>query len=469
MATMTIAPASDPPELLRGDQHVDVEDIESTHTLSDSDELTPPLHAVSISPRWNETKTMIWRVTATCWCALVMGANDAAYGAIISSVRAFSCRPEKSILNKLQLELYYQKSYTVISLVFLSPFAGYVISAVLSYTVHQYLGRRGIAFIGPSCHLIAFAIISIHPPFPVLVVLYILVGLGSGFQNAAWNVWIGNMANSSEVLGFLHGFYGVGATVSPLVATSLISKAGWPWYSFYYLMAGGAAIELVYAASAFWTETGAKYRQESEGTTTRGGALYQTRLSLTFKVTWIIAAFLFLYGGTEVAIGGWIVVFMTNIRHGSAFASGMTETGFWLGITVGRFVLGFVSPRIGEKMAIAIYILCAIALELIFWLVPEFIVSAVAVSFVGFFLGTIFPGVVVVATRLLPKHLHVAAIGFAAAFSMGGGAVFPFMIGAIAQVKGVSVLQPILLAMLAVALGIWSTLFKIPTVEQRRV
>lgn len=136
----------------------------------------------------------------------------------------------------------------------------------------------------------------------------------------------------------------------------------------------------------------------------------------------------------------------------------MTETGFWLGVTVGRFVLGFVSPRIGEKLSIAVYILFAIALELIFWLVPQFIVSAIAVSLVGFFIGTIFPGVVVVATRLLPKDLHVAAIGFAAAFSMGGGAVFPFMIGAIAQAKGVTVLQPILLAMLAVALGIWSLL-----------
>jgi fucose permease len=143
----------------------------------------------------------------------------------------------------------------------------------------------------------------------------------------------------------------------------------------------------------------------------------------------------------------------------------MTETGFWLGITVGRFVLGFVSPRIGGTLSIAIYILFAIALELIFWLVPQFIVSAVAVSFVGFFLGTIFPGVVVVATRLLPKNIHVAAVGFASALSMGGGAAFPFMIGAIAQAKGVKVLQPILLAMLAVALGIWGTITLAPKQE----
>ncbi|OQE31723.1 hypothetical protein PENSTE_c001G06847 [Penicillium steckii] len=319
MATMTLTPAqssSEPPVPGHG-QNIDVEDVRSIASSRFSVDETPPSHAFSVAPRWNESKAMVWRLTATCWCAFVMGANDAAYGAIISST-------------------------------------------------------------------------------------------------------------------------------------------------------GAAFLELIYATSAFWTETSAKYRQESAGTTARGGALRQTQLSLTYKVTWIIAVFLFLYGGTEVAIGGWIVVFMTNIRHGSAFASGMTETGFWLGITVGRFVLGFVSPRIGEKLAVTVYIICAIALELIFWLVPEFFVSAVAVSLVGFFLGTIFPGVVVVGTRLLPKNLHVAAIGFAAAFSMGGGAVFPFMIGAIAQAKGVSVLQPVLLAMLAVALGIWSTIFKISSIEQRQ-
>ncbi|KGO76380.1 Major facilitator superfamily domain, general substrate transporter [Penicillium italicum] len=184
-----------------------------------------------------------------------------------------------------------------------------------------------------------------------------------------------------------------------------------------------------------------------------------------WKVTWIYAIFLFLYGGIEVAIGGWIIVFITNVRHGDPFQSGMAEIGFWLSITVSRFVLGFMSPRIGEKLSIAIYILLAIALELIFWLVPEFIVSAVAVAFVGFFMGTIFLGVVIVATRLLPKNLHVAAIGFAAAFSMGGGAVFPFMIGAIAQAKGVTVLQPVLLAMLAVSLGIWTMMFRLPQHE----
>jgi fucose permease len=72
------------------------------------------------------------------------------------------------------------------------------------------------------------------------------------------------------------------------------------------------------------------------------------------RVTWLCAAFLLGYVGTEVALGGWIVTFMMRVRHGGAFASGMTATGFWIGITVGRVVLGFVTPRIGEKIAITV-------------------------------------------------------------------------------------------------------------------
>lgn len=72
------------------------------------------------------------------------------------------------------------------------------------------------------------------------------------------------------------------------------------------------------------------------------------------RVTWLCSLFLLGYVGVEVALGGWIVTFMIRVRHGAAFSSGMVATGFWLGITVGRFVLGFVTSRIGEKVAIAV-------------------------------------------------------------------------------------------------------------------
>lgn len=122
------------------------------------------------------------------------------------------------------------------SLVFLSPLIGYCASALLNNTIHLKFGQRGVAFLGPLCHLIAYAVMVVHPPYPVLVVIFALAGFGNGLEDAGWNAWMGNMANANEVLGFLHAFYSFGATISPLVATSMITKAQLQWFEFYYVM-----------------------------------------------------------------------------------------------------------------------------------------------------------------------------------------------------------------------------------------
>lgn len=144
---------------------------------------------------------------------------------------------------------------------------------------------------------------------------------------------------------------------------------------------------------------------------------------------------------------------MLKVRNASAYASGASVSGFWAGQALGRAVLGFVTERYGERLCITIYLGLCVGLQLLFWLVPKFIVSAVAVAFLGFFLGPLFPGTVMVTAKLLPKHIHVSAIGFAMAMGGTGGTVFPFAIGAIAASKGVAVLQPIVLALI-VALGL---------------
>ncbi|GAW26089.1 putative tetracycline resistance protein [Rosellinia necatrix] len=99
--------------------------------------------------------------------------------------------------------------------------------------------------------------------------------------------------------------------------------------------------------------------------------------------------------------------------------------------------------------------------ELLFWLVPQFIVSAVSVALQGFFIGPLFPAVIVVMSKLLPHHLHVSAIGFAAAFGGSGGAVLPFAVGAVAQAKGVQALQPIILALFGAIFVVWCGLPRI--------
>lgn len=96
------------------------------------------------------------------------------------------------------------------------------------------------------------------------------------------------------------------------------------------------------------------------------------------------------------------------------------------------------------------------------YLVPNFYAGAVAVSLQGFFLGPLFPAVVIVTTKLLPKHLHVSTIGFAAAFGGGGAAVLPFIVGVLAQAKGVEVLMPFIIALSGAMLLLWNCLPKVP-------
>ncbi|KZZ93744.1 Major facilitator superfamily domain, general substrate transporter [Moelleriella libera RCEF 2490] len=146
---------------------------------------------------------------------------------------------------------------------------------------------------------------------------------------------------------------------------------------------------------------------------------------------------------------------MLEVRRATPYASGISGSGFWAGMTLGRAVLGFVTERFGERRCLTVYLAICVALELLFWLVPQFVVSAVAVAFLGFFLGPMFPGAVSVTAKLLPKRIHVSAIGFAMALGGTGGTVFPFVIGAVASSKGVKVLQPIILALVAVVSAVW--------------
>lgn len=122
---------------------------------------------------------------------------------------------------------------------FLSPFGGYVTAAFLNNYLHRTVGHRGVGFLSSFCHLAGYCVVAAHPPYPVLVVAMILAGLGNGLAEAAWNAWISSLNHNNEILGLLHGLYGMGAVLSPLISTSMITKAGLPWYAYYYLMVSG--------------------------------------------------------------------------------------------------------------------------------------------------------------------------------------------------------------------------------------
>lgn len=160
--------------------------------------------------------------------------------------------------------------------------------------MHVLLGQRGVAFLGALSRLVAYVVIALHPPYPVIIVFYSFVGYGLGLIDAAWNAWVGDLVSANELLGLLHGWYGFGATLSPLILTAMVTRSGVEWYTFYYVMVSLLMLEMVTSVWAFWSETAVEYRRKNTQT---GGS--QTRAALRQRVTLITAAFLLVYVGTE--------------------------------------------------------------------------------------------------------------------------------------------------------------------------
>ncbi|KAF5011492.1 hypothetical protein FDECE_2411 [Fusarium decemcellulare] len=355
---------------------------------------------------WNSPRINAYRYYVTNLSFLIMGMNDGCLGALLPYI-----------------ETYYSINYTIVSTLFAVPVVGYVVAALVNNWIHYTVGQRGVAFIGPVCRLIAYIPMAFHPPFPALPCVMMFTGFGNGIEDSAYNAWVGNMHHANELLGFLHGSYGIGATISPLIASAMVTEGHLEWYTFFYIMIGIAVVEFVIGITVFWGATGAEYKRRVRFE--QGKNHTTTRMAMRQPITWIVAIFFLGYIAAEVSLGGWIVTFMLRVRHAKPFLAGLTVTLFWLGLTLGRVVLGFVTERTGEKLAITGYLILSIGLELLYWLVPNFVASVIFVMLLGFFLGPLFPAAIVAATKLLPADYHISAIGFAAAIGGGGAAIDP--------------------------------------------
>lgn len=135
------------------------------------------------------------------------------------------------------MEAHYDLSDTLVSLVFMTQPAGYLIAASLNSSIHMRFGQRGIAIIGPSCQLIYALVAAFHPSYPAYLVFSTLGGVGSGLHDASWNAWTGGMEkNRNTIQGFMHGSFSTGAALGPFIAGTMLSVGKLPWYTWFYVL-----------------------------------------------------------------------------------------------------------------------------------------------------------------------------------------------------------------------------------------
>ncbi|PYH76864.1 hypothetical protein BO82DRAFT_295151 [Aspergillus uvarum CBS 121591] len=126
-------------------------------------------------------------------------------------------------------------------------------------------------------------------------------------------------------------------------------------------------------------------------------------------------------------------------------------TGFYGGAFLGRLLLAEPPFRLGERRMIFLYAVLCVGLQLVFWLVPNIIVEAVAICILGSFSGPFFAAGISVASKIFPADVRSSAIAFVFVF----GQMFPVLTGILSARTGVKVLQPMLVALLCATAISW--------------
>lgn len=287
---------------------------------------------------------------------------------------------------------------------------------------------------------------------------------GFGFATilALDNVFIVNLRRGTELLGYLHGVYGIGGIVAPFTATAMISSGiRWPYFYIITLVLSVlCSVAFFFSFHGYETEDSTTQllttleRTASHATTTDEKRSI-LRKALKNRTTLLGALLIFAYQGAEVSISGWVISFLIDYRNGDPTRVGYVTSGFWGGITLGRFILVRPANKLGPRVSLIVLIALTAGFQFMVWFLPNVIGNAVAVALIGFLLGPIYPCGTGVFSKLLPNHLQITSLGFISSMGSSGGAIAPFFTGLLAQKVGTVVLNPICIALCVVMEIAW--------------
>lgn len=294
---------------------------------------------------------------------------------------------------------------------------------------------RGVGLLG-----MAFAL-----QWPWLVAASFVFGLGSGAIDGGMNTYFAMRIRSARLMNWLHASFGLGATIGPILLTTLFSL-GILWRWGYVLVAG---LQVAVGLAVFLRA--GEWQMRKETTETGRHTNYRsTRATLARPIVWVNIAIFFLYAGMEVTAGNWSYSLFTEARSVAPEVAGLWAGLYWGSFTVGRFFFGVVANRFAVISAVRAASLTAVAASMLLWWNPVNWVGFLGLLLLGFAMAPIFP-LLVTAT---PLRLGTAdagnAIGFQVAAASFGIGVLPGLAGALADYTSLEVVGPFLVVWLIV-------------------
>lgn len=348
---------------------------------------------------------------------------------------------------------------TTIGATFFTGSAGFVLAGAMAGPLVHRWGYRTTLVAGAVVYVIAGACVATRPAFAVFVLLQLGVGYATGLLESVLNAYLAELPRAATLLNRLHAFFGVGALLGPLVAAALLTVASWPVVV---LLLAAVGIPLAAAVRATYPPRETEPADPTETSVVpdagpgRGGVAL-VRAAVRQPAILLAATMLTLYVGLELGVGNWAFGYLVEARDLSDLQAGYVVSGYWLGLTLGRFLISPLAARrgltpVGTTYACLVGISAAAALT---WAAPYAAVAAVGLALLGFFLGPIFPTTMAVLPQLTSARLVPTAVGVVNAGSVVGGAALPWATGLVGEEVGAWTLLPIALGLGLLQLVVW--------------
>ena len=220
---------------------------------------------------------------------------------------------------------------------------GTVIASLFSDRMTRKFGTRIVTVVSVFLTALALLGFSVSNHFWMMIVFSIPYGLGAGAIDAALNNYVA-LHYSSRHMSWLHCMWGVGTIVSPFVMS--YSLANTAWYMGYRLIGFiqlGIAI-LLLVTLPVWKVN----RTITENTSQQKGLIGVLKIK---GVPFLLIGF-FAYCAAEATAMNWASTYMTEVRNIAADTAAQFAALFYIGMTLGRFLGGFVMNKLGDRKMI---------------------------------------------------------------------------------------------------------------------
>ncbi|KAA8830256.1 MFS transporter [Bifidobacterium tissieri] len=319
--------------------------------------------------------------------------------------------------------------------------AGTIVSALMSDRLTLKLGAGKVTAISVAMTALALAGFSFAPAFWVICLWAIPYGLGAGAVDAALNNYVA-LHYTSRHMSWLHCMWGIGASAGPYIMNYALT-GGYTWNSGYRWVSilQVALTALILISLPLWKtrsdDTGANpdSTQQSDTTddTTPHKALSPLDVLAIPGAKSILVMF-FCYCAVETTAGLWASSYMVLGRGIDAEQAAAWASLFYLGITAGRALSGFLTMRFPDHVMIRIgQVLVGCGVILMAIPAGSTIIPLIGLITIGFGCAPIYPCVIHSTPAYFGADKSQAVIGVQMACAYVGSLAAPPLFGLIAN------------------------------------